>query len=86
MDIRGLRQKGPGTNIKMFNLLNLMVLTLNVKRIQFLLFLGTNRVEVAKKARDIKFMHRMQNKNYMKLGTKANRLQTHFLDRNGMCM
>jgi hypothetical protein len=51
-----------------------------------LLFLGTNRVEVAKKARDIKFMHRMQNKNYMKLGTKANRLQTHFLDRNGMCM
>lgn len=46
---------------------------------------GSNRVEVMKKVRDIKFMHRMQNKSSMRLGWKANKLQTHFLDRNGMC-
>jgi len=46
---------------------------------------GTNSVEVAKKARDIKFMARLRNKSQMQLGWKANRLQTHFRDRNGMC-
>lgn len=46
---------------------------------------GTNRVEAVKKARDIKFMHNIQNKSWMRLGWKANKLQTHFVDRNGMC-
>jgi len=46
---------------------------------------GSNRVEVVKKVRDIKFMNRMRNKSHMQLGAKANKLQTHFRDRNGMC-
>jgi len=46
---------------------------------------GTNRTEVVKKVRDIKFMNRIRNKSNMQLGWKANKLQTHFRDRNGMC-
>ena len=42
-------------------------------------------MEVAKKVRDIKFMNRIQNKSQMRLGWKANKLQTYFKDRNGMC-
>jgi len=46
---------------------------------------GSNRVEVVKKVRDIKFMNRLRNKSHMQLGAKANKLQTYFRDRNGMC-
>jgi len=46
---------------------------------------GASSVEVAKKVRDIKFMNRVRNKQHMQLGWRANRLQTHFRDRNGMC-
>jgi len=46
---------------------------------------GSSKVEVAKKVRDIKYLHRMQNKSQMRLGWKANKLQTYFRDRNGMC-
>jgi len=46
---------------------------------------GTSRLEVDKKVRDIKFMNRMRNKSSMQLGWKANKLQTFFRDRNGMC-
>jgi len=47
---------------------------------------GSNRLEITKKVRDIKFMNKMRNKQYMQLGNKANKLQTYFKDRNGMCM
>lgn len=46
---------------------------------------GSSRAEAVKRARDIKFMHNVQNKSWMRLGWKANKLQTHFMDRNGMC-
>jgi len=38
------------------------------------------------KARDLGFMRRMQNKQSMQLGWKANKHQKYFKDRNGMCM
>jgi len=47
---------------------------------------GSNRLEVSKKVKDLKYMHKLQNKQRMQLGTRANKLQTHFRDRNGMCM
>ena len=39
---------------------------------------GSNRLEVSKKVKDLKYMHKLQNKQRMQLGTRANKLQTHF--------
>lgn len=33
-----------------------------------------------RKAKDIKFMHKIQQKQWMKLGTKSNKLQKHWRD------
>lgn len=36
----------------------------------------------SRKAKDVAFMNKLQQKHYMKLGTKANKLQRHFVDPN----
>lgn len=46
---------------------------------------GLTSSEVKKKAKDLQFMKRLQQKQWMKLGTKANKLQHHWRDPNGMC-
>jgi pre-60S factor REI1 len=46
---------------------------------------GLTQTEVRKKAKDLQFMRRLQQKQWMRLGTKANKLQTYWRDPNGMC-
>lgn len=41
---------------------------------------GLPKAEARKKAKDIKFMRHAQQKHYMKLGVKANKLQKHWVD------
>ena len=41
---------------------------------------GLSKPEARQKAKDVKFMHKVQQKHYMKLGVKANRLQKHWVD------
>lgn len=44
---------------------------------------GTNKMEVAKKARDIKFMHKHFNRRYLNIGAQNNMSKRmHFIDRN----
>jgi len=45
---------------------------------------GSTSQDAVVKHRDIKFMRRMQNKNYMKVGIKANKFQFHFRNQNPM--
>merc|ERR1712150_258993 len=44
---------------------------------------GLTGVEAKKKAKDLKFMRKAQQKHYMKLGMNGNRLQKHFVDPTG---
>ena len=48
---------------------------------------GTCGKETVRKAKDLGHMRRLQNYHWMRLGVKANKLDTnkHFKDRNGMC-
>jgi len=43
---------------------------------------GTTGADAVRKARDIKFIRRVQAKSFMKLGVKANRLQMHYREQN----
>lgn len=43
---------------------------------------GTTNQNALIKHRDIKFMHKIQNKSYMRVGVKANKLQHHFRNQN----
>ncbi|CAL4238061.1 unnamed protein product, partial [Meganyctiphanes norvegica] len=45
---------------------------------------GSTSQDAVVKHRDIKFMRRMQNKDYMKVGIKANKFQFHFRNQNPM--
>lgn len=46
---------------------------------------GLTASEAKKKAKDLHFMRSLHQKSWMRLGTKANKLQTHWRDPNGMC-
>jgi len=46
---------------------------------------GSTGKAAVMKARDLGYMRRAQNKAYLQLGWKANKHQTYFKDRNGMC-
>ena len=43
-------------------------------------FSGLTMKEAKKRAKDVQYFRRHQQKYYMKLGTRANKLQHHFLD------
>lgn len=45
---------------------------------------GTTSQDALVKHRDIKFMRRMENKNHMRVGVKANKFQHHFRNQNPM--
>ena len=47
---------------------------------------GSSGKAAVMKARDLGYMRRMQNKHRLSIGWKANKHQTYFKDRNGMCM
>jgi len=47
---------------------------------------GSSGKAAVMKARDLGYMRRMQNKQNLSLGWKANKHQKYFKDRNGMCM